>query len=178
MNISTETSNCKGYFTLQLNFQCWIQKNQCWNTLYPLLSGGLDFMLKCFVYLNLYSLNGTYLYVSEEGPSFSNKRFTAFPLTETIKLCLQMNCTDMTEHTLGTIKTPVRENLVTFQAPCYRLFCLIWFFTSHQGHNTVTPVRLEPAALQSWVKHSTTEPLGSLLVIDDQRKVHLMGHVK
>ena len=31
-----------------------------------------------------------------------------------------------------------------------------------QGHNTVTPVRLEPAALRSRVKHSTTEPLRSL----------------
>ena len=31
-----------------------------------------------------------------------------------------------------------------------------------QGHNAVTPVRLEPAALQSQVKHSTTEPLRSL----------------
>ena len=28
-----------------------------------------------------------------------------------------------------------------------------------QGHNTVTPVRLEPAAPRSRVKHSTTEPL-------------------
>ena len=28
-----------------------------------------------------------------------------------------------------------------------------------QGHNAVTPVRLEPAALGSRVKHSTTEPL-------------------
>ena len=32
-----------------------------------------------------------------------------------------------------------------------------------QGHNAVTPVRLEPAALRSRVKHSTTEPLRSLL---------------
>ena len=31
-----------------------------------------------------------------------------------------------------------------------------------QGHNAVTPVRLEPAALRSRVKHSTTEPLRSL----------------
>ena len=31
-----------------------------------------------------------------------------------------------------------------------------------QGHNAVTPVRLEPAALLSQVKHSTTEPLHSL----------------
>ena len=30
-----------------------------------------------------------------------------------------------------------------------------------QGHNAVTPVRLEPAAPRSWVKHSTTEPLRS-----------------
>ena len=30
-----------------------------------------------------------------------------------------------------------------------------------QGHNTVTPVGLEPAAPQSLVKHSTTEPLCS-----------------
>ena len=30
----------------------------------------------------------------------------------------------------------------------------------------MTPVRLEPTALRSWVKHSTTEPLRSLLVRD------------
>ena len=30
-----------------------------------------------------------------------------------------------------------------------------------QGHNAVTPERLEPAALQSQVKHSTPEPLRS-----------------
>ena len=30
-----------------------------------------------------------------------------------------------------------------------------------QGHNTVTPVMLEPAAPRSRVKHSTTEPLCS-----------------
>ena len=32
-----------------------------------------------------------------------------------------------------------------------------------QGHNAVTPVRLEPAAPRSRVKLSTTEPLRSLL---------------
>ena len=32
-----------------------------------------------------------------------------------------------------------------------------------KDHNTVTSVRLEPAALRSRVKHSTTEPLRSLL---------------
>ena len=31
-----------------------------------------------------------------------------------------------------------------------------------QGHNIVTPVRLEPAAPRSCVKHSTTELLRSL----------------
>ena len=31
-----------------------------------------------------------------------------------------------------------------------------------QGHNTATPVRLEPAANRSRVKHSTTEQLRSL----------------
>ena len=31
-----------------------------------------------------------------------------------------------------------------------------------QGHNAVTPVRLEPAAPRARVKHSTTEPLRSL----------------
>ena len=30
-----------------------------------------------------------------------------------------------------------------------------------QGHSTVTPVRLKPAAPRSRVKHSTTEPLRS-----------------
>ena len=32
-----------------------------------------------------------------------------------------------------------------------------------KDHNAVTPARLEPAALRSRVKHSTTEPLRSLL---------------
>ena len=32
-----------------------------------------------------------------------------------------------------------------------------------QGHNALTPVRLEPAALPSLVKHYTTEPLCSLV---------------
>ena len=32
-----------------------------------------------------------------------------------------------------------------------------------QGHNTVMPMRLEPAALRSRVNHSTTEPLRSLM---------------
>ena len=64
--------------------------------------------------------------------------------------------------------------------------CLIWFFTSHQqsfsykgtglpglnqylarinvlaqGHNALTPARLEPVAPRSRVKNSTTEPLRS-----------------
>ena len=63
------------------------------------------------------------------------------------------------------------------------LLCLIWFFTSQSiffscggsscvepitsndlmclalGHNTVTPVMLEPATPRSQVKHYTTEPL-------------------
>ena len=30
-----------------------------------------------------------------------------------------------------------------------------------KDHNAVTPVRLEPTALRSWVKHYTTEPLRS-----------------
>ena len=31
-----------------------------------------------------------------------------------------------------------------------------------QGHKAVTPVMIQPAAPRSHVKHSTTEPLGSL----------------
>ena len=34
-----------------------------------------------------------------------------------------------------------------------------------QGHNIVTPVRLEPAAPRSRVKHSTREPLCSFSVL-------------
>ena len=33
-----------------------------------------------------------------------------------------------------------------------------------QGNNTETPVRLEPAAPRSGVKHSTTEPLRSVQI--------------
>ena len=36
-----------------------------------------------------------------------------------------------------------------------------------KDHNAVTPVRLEPAALRSRVKHSTTEPLRSQICICD-----------
>ena len=35
-----------------------------------------------------------------------------------------------------------------------------------QAHNAVTPVRLKPVAPQSPVKHSTTEPLCSLMKND------------
>ena len=31
-----------------------------------------------------------------------------------------------------------------------------------QGHNAMMPMRLEPVAFWSWVKHATTEPLGFL----------------
>ena len=78
--------------------------------------------------------------------------------------------------------------------PFFFIFLFIWFFTPHQqsfslfmkkqvfmgwtsttlglmclaqGHNTVTPVRLKHAAPQSRVKHSTTEPLRSHLVVTD-----------
>ena len=33
-----------------------------------------------------------------------------------------------------------------------------------QGHNAVTPVKLKPATRLSRVKHSTTDPLGSLII--------------
>ena len=41
-----------------------------------------------------------------------------------------------------------------------------------QGHNAVTPVRLEPATLQSQDKHSTTEPLAPLTCITDQSNLN------
>ena len=69
-------------------------------------------------------------------------------------------------------------------------FCLIWFFMSQstnfqlcwersswvepvlskdlclaQGHRAVTLVMLEPTTPQSWVEHSTTEPLHSLYIL-------------
>ena len=34
-----------------------------------------------------------------------------------------------------------------------------------QGHNTVTPVRLEPTALRFRIKYLTTEPLCSLFLL-------------
>ena len=36
-----------------------------------------------------------------------------------------------------------------------------------QGHNAVAPVRLEPAAPRSPVKHSTTEPLRSFHLVEN-----------
>ena len=41
---------------------------------------------------------------------------------------------------------------------------------STSGHNAVTPMRLEPAALRSRVKHSTTEPLRSRVHVTIYRK--------
>ena len=38
-------------------------------------------------------------------------------------------------------------------------------FVLLKDHNAVTPVRLEPTALRSRVKHSTTEPLRSLVCV-------------
>ena len=78
--------------------------------------------------------------------------------------------------------------------------CLIRFFTSHQqsisymgtglpglkylarinvlaqGHSAVTPLRLEPAALRSRVKNSTTEPLRSPnnKDIDKTVRIHML----
>ena len=54
-----------------------------------------------------------------------------------------------------------------------------------QGHNAATPVRLEPAAPQSPVKHYTTEPLRSPVVFGieltywsiNRIKVCCFGHV-
>ena len=40
-----------------------------------------------------------------------------------------------------------------------------------QRHNAVTPVRLEPPAPQSLVKHSTTEPLLSQIKIEVELNV-------
>ena len=42
-----------------------------------------------------------------------------------------------------------------------------------KDHNAVTPVRLEPAASQSRVKHSTTEPLRSLNKMTKFVRVHV-----
>ena len=41
---------------------------------------------------------------------------------------------------------------------------------STSGHNVVTPMRLEPAALRYRVKHSTTEPLRSRVHVTIYRK--------
>ena len=42
-----------------------------------------------------------------------------------------------------------------------------------QGHNTVTPMRLEPAAPWSQVKHSTTEPLRSGQGLETDLRRHI-----
>ena len=46
-----------------------------------------------------------------------------------------------------------------------------------QDHNPVTPVRLEPAASLSRVKHSNTGPLCSLMTCDEMRKHHFNGKI-
>ena len=47
-----------------------------------------------------------------------------------------------------------------------------------QGHNTVIPVRLKPATPLSPVKHSTTEPLHSLVVYNGRRLVCILSCCK
>ena len=51
-----------------------------------------------------------------------------------------------------------------------------------QGHNAVMPVRLEPLAPRSRVKHSTTEPLRSLqntcVNYNGQESNHILGTKK
>ena len=51
---------------------------------------------------------------------------------------------------------PVQSYFNYFEEYILGLMCLA------QGHNAVMPMRLEPAALLVGVKHSTTEPMGSL----------------
>ena len=47
-----------------------------------------------------------------------------------------------------------------------------------KDHNAVRPVRLEPTAHRSRVKHSTTEPLRSLYdSLDQHLKIRLQGYV-
>ena len=44
-----------------------------------------------------------------------------------------------------------------------------------QGHNVVTPLRLEPTAIRSRVKHSTTEPLRShMLKLMDKKTFQIL----
>ena len=47
-----------------------------------------------------------------------------------------------------------------------------------QGHNTVILVRLEPATRRSQVKHSTTEPLHSLVVYKGEGLVCVLSCLK
>ena len=46
-----------------------------------------------------------------------------------------------------------------------------------QGHNAVTPMRLEPLAPRSRVKHSTTEPLRPITEISLSGKPLLYQHI-
>ena len=48
--------------------------------------------------------------------------------------------------------------------PCSKIDKPLGLICLAQGHNTVAPVRLEPVAPQSRVKHPTTEPLRSLFL--------------
>ena len=47
-----------------------------------------------------------------------------------------------------------------------------------QGHNAVTPVRLEPTTPRPRVKHSTTEPLRSLLKDSDTESENLSSLIR
>ena len=48
--------------------------------------------------------------------------------------------------------------------PCSKIDKPLGLMCLAQGHNTVTPVRLEPVAPRSRVKYFTTEPLRSLFL--------------
>ena len=102
----------------------------------------------------------------------------------TLILCMRTNSSTYFHHQLRDYRT---ERIISMNV--IRLFDLILFVPSTifhlygirsswvesvlsynkcvllKDHNAVTPVRLEPAALRSRVKHSTTEPLRSLIKV-------------
>ena len=87
-------------------------------------------------------------------PCFIEVRYLS--LMSIVKILLAESLFDLILYVPSTIFQLYRDGSSWIESVLSKDKCVLL-----KDHNTVTPVRLEPAALRSRVKHSTTEPLRS-----------------
>ena len=108
-------------------------------------------------------------------PNFDDSHFvkiTSRPIFDDVTLCkhvtaeenafIVFNSFSYTKNVIFAINIVIAQ--IAIRLRVCRQVLGVYVMISAQGHNAVTPVRLEPAALRSRVKRSTTEPLRSLFM--------------